>query len=241
MKKFIIPLVLISVVAISCRQVFGKKVRGSGTIKTETRNIGGLNSVDARGSIEVYLTNDSTASVRIETDDNLVEHVETYEEGGVLFVEVEKGFNLRPTNEIKVHISAPEFRKVRASGACDIFTSGRITSSESIAIRLSGATDADLDIKAPRVTGDLSGAGTLRLKGETRDLELEGTGSSNLECFGMKAENVSVQITGAGDADVFASVSLDVKVTGSGSVKYKGSPSVNQKISGAGSVRKVND
>jgi hypothetical protein len=239
MKKLLFGLLFISIIAVSCRQVFGKRVKGSGTVTTETRNIPGFTSVDVSGSIDLYISNDSASRVRIETDDNLIQHVETYEEGGTLYIDVEKGYNLRPTGQIKVHVSAPEFRKLKASGACDIFTTGRVTSSESLAIRLSGSSDASLDIKAPRVNAHLTGAGSLELKGETRDLELEGTGSSDLECFEMKAENVSVRITGAGSADVFASVKLDVKVTGSGSVKYRGSPAVDQRISGAGSVKKV--
>lgn len=240
MKRTILGLLLMSLFFVSCRQVFGKKIRGNGKITTQTRNVSGFMSVNVSGAIDVYLSQDSSALVKVETDDNLVDHVETYEEGGILYIRIQKGYNPKPSDAIKVHVSAPVLRKISASGACDIFTSGRLTSSESFAINLSGASDAELDLKAPRVTADLTGAGKLKLKGETRDLELEGTGSSELECLEMMAENVTVDITGSGEADVFASVTLDVSVTGSGSVKYKGSPAVSQKISGAGSVKKIN-
>jgi len=226
--------------ASSCREVLGKRVRGSGKISSENRAVSGFLSVNVSDAIDVYLTQDSVSSVRVETDDNLLKHVETYEEGGVLFIDIQKGYNPRPTDAIRVHVSAPGFRKLSASGACDIFTKGRVTSNETVAVRLTGASDADLDLKAPRVTADLTGAGSLKLRGETRDLELEGTGSSEIECFEMMAENVTVKITGAGEADVFASMKLDIKVTGAGSVKYKGNPAVSQKISGAGSVKKIN-
>ena len=53
------------------------------------------------------------------------------------------------------------------------------------------------------------------------------------------AENVKVEISGAGDADVYASVKLYVRASGAGSVIYKGNPGINQSISGAGSVKKV--
>ncbi len=240
MKKLFAVILLFSVLAISCRQITGKRVKGSGNITSEARQVTGFVSVNVSDAIDVYLAQDSVSAVRVETDDNLLEHVETYEEGGILYIDIQKGYNPRPTENIKVHVTAPIFRKLSASGSCDIYTKSRLTSNESVAIRLSGASDADLDIKAPKITADLTGAGSLKLRGETRDLQIDGTGSSNLKCFEMMAENVSVKITGAGDADVFASVSLDVKVTGSGSVQYKGNPSVNQKISGAGSVKKVN-
>ena len=96
-----------------------------------------------------------------------------------------------------------------------------------------------MDIKAPKITADISGACSVELKGETKEFSGDGSGSSNFKCFDLKAENVDIGISGAGDAEVYASVKLDVDVTGAGGVKYKGSPTVNQKISGAGSVKKV--
>jgi hypothetical protein len=240
MKNLILPVILISILASSCGRVLGKRIKGSGNIKTESRQVSGFTSIHVSSSIDVYVSQDSVYSVKVETDDNLIGHVETYMEGNVLHVDIEKNYNPKPTDALKVHVSAPALQKLTASGACDLYSTERLVSDEMVSVKLTGASDAKLDLKAPKVTADLTGAGSLQLSGETKELQLKGTGSSEMECFGMLAENVSVKITGAGDADVFASVSLDVNVTGSGSVKYKGSPSVNQKISGAGSVKKVN-
>jgi len=224
---------------ISCRKVFGKRVKGSGKIAVTTRVITGYNSVDVSGSFDVYVRQDSVQSVRIETDDNLLEYVETREEGGVLYIDVRGNYNLKPTDVIKVYVAGPSFRKFDASGACDFYTQGLVSSNESISIELSGSSDADMELKAPRIKGDLTGAGSLKLKGQTKDLEIDGTGSSSFKCIEMMAENVEVDITGSGNAEVFASVKLDVSVTGSGSVKYTGTPAVNQKISGSGSIKKI--
>jgi hypothetical protein len=50
-----------------------------------------------------------------------------------------------------------------------------------------------------------------------------------------------VEISGAGSAQVFASVRLNAEVSGAGSVDYKGgAPAVDQHVSGAGSVHRVN-
>jgi len=53
------------------------------------------------------------------------------------------------------------------------------------------------------------------------------------------AENTQVELSGAGDAQVFASVKLDVRVSGAADVKYKGNATVSQSVRGAGSVKKV--
>jgi hypothetical protein len=239
MRLLLISILAIAILTPSCREVFGKKVKGDGNVSAETRTASNFNSISVSDAVDVYVSQDSTYSVRIETDKNLMEYVEISEEGGVLDIGIKKGVNTKPSKGINVFVSAPEFRKLSASGACDIVSTTRLTSTGSLSVKVTGAGEAVLDVSVPTVNVDLTGASKLRMKGETKELDVDGTGSSDIECFDLMAENVSVSITGAGDASVFASVNLDVRVTGSGSVKYKGSPSVNQKISGAGSVRKV--
>ena len=237
MRKILFFSILLVFVT-SCKY-FGKRVKGSGKVVSESRAVTGYNSVDVSSSIDLYIKQDSAYSIRVETDDNLMEYIDTYEEGGTLYIEQQNRTRLSPSSDIKVYVSGPSFRKLTASGACDIYTQGLITGTESVAIKLTGSSDAELEINAPRVTADLTGAGSLKLSGQTKDLDLDGTGSSSMKCIGMLAENVEVGITGAGSAEVFASVKLDVKVTGSGSVKYKGNAAVNQRISGAGSIKKI--
>jgi hypothetical protein len=239
MRRIIIFSFAIIILFSSCRRVFGKKIRGSGHVTTETRTITGYNSINVSDAIDVYVRQDSVQSVKVETDDNIQGYVDIREEGGVLYIEEKGNYNLRPSKSIKVYVAGSSFRKFSASGACDLYTQNMIVNAESIAINLSGASDATMELKAPRVKASLTGAGSLSLKGETKDLELDGTGSSTLKCMEMMAENVDVDITGAGNASVFASVKLDVHVTGAGTVKYKGSPTVNQNVSGAGSVKKI--
>ena len=240
MRNLLLVSILLLLAASSCRRFFGKKVKGSGNVVTQVRQVSGFSSVNVSSSIDVYLSQDSLYSVSVETDDNIAPHIETYEEGGTLYIDIEKNYNPRPTKAIKVHVSAPVYRRLSASGASDLFSTERLEGVESLAVKLTGASDTQLDLKAPKVSAELTGAGGLRIKGETRGLQVKGTGSSDMECFEMMAENVTVKITGSGDAEVFASLSLDVNVTGSGSVKYRGNPGVSQKISGAGSIRKVN-
>jgi hypothetical protein len=239
MGRFLLVSIVFVLTATGCRQVFGKRVKGNGNITTINRSVSGFSGIDVSSSIDVYIKQDSSYSVQVVTDDNLQQHVMIRESGGTLYIEPEKGFNLRSSSGIKVYVSGSSLRKFNASGSCDIYSQNQLVNTESVSIRLSGACDADLDLKSPRIEASLSGAGDLKLKGQTRDLELDGTGSSSLKCIDMMAENVEVDITGSGNAEVFASVKLDVSVTGAGSVKYKGNPTINQKVSGAGSVKKI--
>jgi Putative auto-transporter adhesin, head GIN domain len=239
MKRINVLLLSSFIVLSSCHYIGGERVRGNGSVKTETRSVGSFSGIRVGGAYKVYLLQDSLSSVKIEADENLQEYIQIGVDDNVLEIRTERGFNLRPTGKIKVYVSAPDLKYFNASGACEIIGQNSITSAEPVNIDLSGASNISMDLKAPRVHAELSGAGTISLAGETKDFNVDGSGSTDIRCFDLKSENTSVEISGAGNAEVFASVKLDVRVSGAGDVKYKGSPEVNQRISGAGSVKKV--
>jgi putative autotransporter adhesin-like protein len=223
----------------SCWDVFGKRVSGNGTVITQDRTVGQFKNVDVRGSIDVIVKQDSVSTVKIQADQNLMEYIEVIDDGNVLIVRERRGFRLRPTKDIKVFVTAPLFKEIRVSGAGDITSDGKINSQEGLTMSVSGAGDVTMDVNAPNVQASLSGSGTINLKGQSKDFEADISGAGDANCFDMLAENTSIEISGAGSADVYASVKLDVRVSGAGSVTYKGSPTVNQRISGAGSVNKA--
>lgn len=224
---------------VSCNFMGGKRIKGNGVIKTETRSAGTFNGIDVSGNADVYVKQDSAYSVRIETDENLMEYLVVENKNGILDIHQKEGTNLRPSKAIKVYVSGPSFKSFDASGACDYFSENLITSTEAISINLSGSCDIKMELKAPKIDADLSGSGSITLKGEAKDFEVGGSGSTDVHCFELLTENTSVQISGSGSAEVFASIKLDVSVSGSGDVKYKGNGVVSQSISGSGSVKKA--
>ena len=214
------------------------KVRGNGTIKVENRTAGTFTGVDVGGNIDLYVKQDSARSVRIEADENLMQYIEVKMEGEKLVIQSKDGYNLSGSKHIKVYVSSPVFRELEASGACDIFGENVLSTTDEIRIDISGASNAELELKAPKVSAEMTGASSLRLKGQTKDLHIEGTGASHAKCYELLSENADVDVTGASSAEVFASVKLNADASGASDVLYKGNAAVNQSASGAGSVKK---
>ena len=239
MRRFFVLSLLSVILLSSCDQMFGKRVHGDGHIKTESRAALEFNSIDVSGSIDVIIRQDSVRSIKVETDENLLEYVQVIDEGDKVVIHTERGFSLNPTKGIKVYISSPLFKSLEASGACNYISENKISSPERISFGLSGSCDVKIELDAPQVYADLSGACNVQLKGNTKDLKMEGSGSSDFKCMELLAENVDVDISGSGYAEVYASVKLDVSVSGSGDIKYKGNATVSQHVSGSGSVQKV--
>lgn len=230
---------LLIIVLSSCGYFTGERINGNGNVVIQSRSTGDFNSIEVSGAINVYVRQESAApSIKVETDENIQGLIITEVQGNVLRIRQEEGFNLHATT-IKVYVAAASYSRLEASGACNIYTESLISGTDKVRVGLSGASDAVLEISAPAIEAELSGAGSLTMKGETKDLSIDGSGSSKIRCFDLLSENVRIDISGAGNAEVSASTKLDVEVSGAGDVLYKGNPTVNQHISGAGSVRKA--
>jgi hypothetical protein len=223
----------------SCRNVFGKRVHGSGNVTTQDRSVGDFKDVEVGGAAKVFVSQGDHHSVKVEVDENLQQFIEVYQEGNKVIVREKHGYNLDPTNDLKIYVTSPVYNDIDVSGACDIIGQTPINNPEDLAIHNSGAGNMRMEVNAPRVSAEISGAGNIDLKGETKTADLELSGSGHAHCFDLKTETTKVQISGAGSAEVFASVRLDAEVSGVGTVNYKGGAAVEQHVSGVGSVHKA--
>jgi len=233
-------LLALPIILLSCQNILGKRVRGNGNIQTQDRPVSDFKNVEVGGAAKVLVSQGDHPSVKVETDDNLQQYVEVSQEGNKIIVRERPGFNLSPTGDLRIYVTAPIYNNIDVSGACDIIGQTKISNPEKMEMEVSGAGDIKMEVEAPDISATVSGSGSIDLKGQTKNVSLELTGAANAHCFDLLSENTKVEISGAGSAEVFASVKLDAEVSGAGGVTYKGNaPSVDQHVSGAGSVHKA--
>jgi Putative auto-transporter adhesin, head GIN domain len=239
MRKASLIAVLSLIILTSCDH-FGRHVSGDGNVVKQNRSFSNFNGIDVSGGIDVLVTQDSSYSVQVEVDNNLQEFIEVEKDGDLLRIHQRNNTNLDPTKgKVIVYVSAPAFRELHASGACNISSQNGLASSNELGIHLSGSCDVDVQVNAPKVSVDASGACTIKLKGQTKDFSVDGSGSIDVKAFDLLSENTDIDISGASDVEVYASVKLTAGASGASHVRYKGNGSVSTDISGAGSVRKV--
>lgn len=189
-------------------------IPGSGIRQSELRSVAGFDEVALAGfgTVEVYPGD--TSSVRVTTDDNLVQHVETEVADGVL--QIKPGRPINPRTGLRVEVTTPSLRSARVSGAGEMHLRGV-------------AADA-LDLA-------ISGAGTMTAEGQARSVTaaISGVGEADLQA--LYAEDACVRISGAGEASVYAAQSIDAQISGVGDVVCYGNPTqVAQQISGVGEL-----
>lgn len=229
---------LLSVCFVSCG-FFDQKVSGNGNILTEKIETGSFSSVALSGSMNVQVRQDNSNGVSIRTDENLIPLIEVFVDGSTLVVREMKGYNLRPSKELVIYVSAPVFREIAVSGSGNIISDNAITGSESLNMKLSGSGTIDMEVDLPKIMTSVSGSGTVMLSGRSNDLEIDLSGSGSIKCFELESDNVSLDLSGSADAEVTANQNLDVHVSGAADVMYRGNAKVKKSISGSGSVKKV--
>ncbi len=238
MNRYIVILSMLIASLSSCQFVGGKRVRGSGNVISQERKFTGFTDVEVGSAIHLYVKQDSVFSVKVETDDNLQDYIDVRMNNGTLTIEQEDNSRLDATGKISVYVSAPLYRRLKASGASEIHGQNILAADEAISVEVSGASEAEMHLKAPSVSGEMTGASKLRLSGQTKDLRIDGTGASKAFCFDLLAENTNVDLSGASHAEVFASIKLDADASGASGILYKGNATVSQRTSGAASVKK---
>lgn len=199
----------------SCNYV-GKEVQGSGTRKTEKRELAAFKTIETTGAFEIKVTCQQPASFEIEGDDNILPLITTEVRGGVLKIYNEKSYNT--AKAIVVRVSVSDLDKVSSTGAANIDIK---------------------NVKNERLEISSTGAGNIQAAGETKSADIRSTGAGKIDTGSLHAELARVSVTGAAHVDVYAKQQLDVTVSGVGQVTYDGNPPVvNKSVSGLGAVNK---
>jgi hypothetical protein len=239
MRPIALASLFLLVILASCSYMGGKRVTGDGNLTSQDRSVGDIRGVEVTGPMQVIVTQGPGASVRVEADGNLHSYIVTELDGDVLEVHPKRGYNLRPRAGIKIYVTAPQYHSLAVTGSGKIQSGSKITSSEKLKVDVTGSGEVVADVDAPTVNTEITGSGSITLNGNTRTFGSEITGSGEVHTFNLLSEATEVEISGSGNAEVFASKQLNVSISGSGDVQYKGNPSVNQSIAGSGNIRKV--
>lgn len=239
MRSRILPL-LVLVSASALLFTACKHRRGNGNIVTVEKSVDPFERVEVHGAIDVHVSQGPLQPVRIEADENLQKYILVSERGGELEIRTKSGVSFSPTRKMKVYVTSPDFEKLEVTGACNIIGDTKVSSTNRLEMGVSGAGNINMDVDAPEVKASITGAGKVQLRGKTRDFDLRLSGAGKANCYDLLSENARVDISGAGAAEVFASVRLDAEVSGAGNVRYRGNAAeVKEQVSGAGSVKKA--
>ena len=215
MKKVLLIIILCSLVSGCHYAAKMNGVSGSGVRKVEKRDLSPFTSISTDGAFEIEVVCQQPQALEIEGDDNLLPMVSTQVSNGVLRINNVGSYSTR--TPMKIKISVPNIEGITANGAGTIEVSR---------------------LKNDKFDIDSNGAPTIRVSGETKELEIDANGAGHVDAHKLRASRAGVDSKGVAKVEVFASDVLNVTVSGPSQVIYDGDPAVNQKVNGPGSVQR---
>ena len=193
-----------------------KIVEGSGNMATQSRDVESFTRIKTEIDVDVYVTVGESLSVKITFDSNLVDLIETNVQGQTLELTTHGTFSTE--NQCRAEITVPTLRAVKSEGSGDIEVMG-VEGSDFLLV--------------------LEGSGNIRAMGFIENLEIELSGSGDIDTRDLKSHNVQVELDGSGDIVVYADQLFDGSIGGSGNITYYGEPKeIKRDISGSGKIRR---
>ena len=220
--------------------LFGKSVALSGKTKIDNRDVSGFTGIALGMSAVVDLVQGSSEGVTIETDENILPHIQTVVERGTLKIRWDANntrvdsHNLR----IKIIVRAININSLAVGGSGTIHAPRLQTTNLDASIGGSGDIRIDA-LSAKKLATAIGGSGSFTASGTADAFDVSIGGSGRVSCGSLAAGRVSVSVGGSGSTVVWAREALDVSLAGSGSVDYYGDPKVSASTVGSGRVKRL--
>ena len=197
-----------------------KKVKMSGTEKTETHQLTPFNKVQLEiPAVAEVITGTGVAKVVIIADENLHPYIDVSVTDGSLVLAKTEDVNFSKS-QVRIMIHAPG--QLEHTG---VFGSGEIKF---------------VLENVEQVTGRVMGSGCISIEGAVKNFIGSVNGSGSLNTVKLKADYVRIEIVGSGTVEVSPVIELDASILGSGKVSYNGNPKVKANTTGSGEVVQSN-
>jgi hypothetical protein len=196
--------------------VNSNQITGSGKLVSESRVVGTFNGIQVTNFAKVFITQDTVESLRIESDDNIIDRVLTSVNNNTLIVGLRDGSYNKVT--VNVYASMKSINRLESTGAADFSSTN--------------------SIRADSLLYKVTGSGSLTISGTTNYESIEIIGSGAVHNFNLISSFCTISISGAGNVEANVTQQLNAVIAGTGNITYDGNPAVvHQTISGIGVIQ----
>lgn len=223
--------------AITCLGILLASIIAVQAQTSETRKLDTFDEIKVSESISVRMKKGSINEAKIETRGVDTDRVETEVEGNTLYIKMKRGNYFSKNVEIELTYSN-ELEAVSVSSSGSIIGSDEIAT-EKFEIKASSSGRADLILNVRELEVRVSSSADVILSGKAKFQEIDISSSGRLSAYDMDSEEVDVQVSSSGKAEVTVHGLIEGRASSSGKVYYRGNPDkVYVDTSSSGKVRK---
>jgi hypothetical protein len=208
----------------------------------QDRHLSGFNAIQLSASYDVYVTQGATESVKVEAPDDVISHIVTEVEGGVLKIHEKSEhwtWSFGTHKKIVIYVTAKDLNSIAVSGSGDVYFKEGLTTN-SLRLKVSGSGDVTGKLNTKTLEATVSGSGDVRINGTAGIATVSVSGSGDYTARDLATATTMIRVSGSGDAVVNASEKIDAAVSGSGDIKYTGGAThVSTSSHGSGDIHRI--
>lgn len=228
-------------------------VTGSGKLVTTQVRVADFTKVKAADSWTVRIARGDTRSVKVTTDDNLVDRLDVVVDGGTLVLRLKPGVSIGGAT-LRATIVMPTLAGLDLADASNASVTG-FTHDGPLALSLRDSGSAALtglrvttlvaqaadsssisgSVQADQASLSLSDASDAKLSGAARLLTLRASDGSSADLSRLQAADVGATLADGSNATVAATGTLDAHVSDGSDLNYVGSPKLGSIVTSDGS------
>lgn len=224
---------------------------GSGRVVVERFNVGEFTEVVVSGDGKVIIAAGEHA-VSVSAEDDIVPSLNVVAYGKTLVLQREVDWidGIRPTVPIEFRVTMPVLEAVRVSGSAAATIRGVAFGAEAT-LASSGAASIDAapvdcghlvaevdgageilvsGVTATTFRGVVGGSGRITVTGEAEEVDVDVNGSGLYRGSDLRGASTRVEVSGVGQAFVWAERRLDAEVGGEGRIVYRGDPVIESRV-----------
>ena len=230
--KQIVFFLSVTLMLSSCNMNMLNSVNGNKNVEVADRTVAeDFTKIKVSTGLDLYLSQGTENKVTLEADENLHEIIFTEVENGELKIYSEK--NIWNAKAKKVYVTVKDLTSLVATSGSDVYTEEEL-SVENINIICTSGADINVELKANSVISTATSGSDIELNGSTINHTSSATSGASIDAYGLRSENVTVNVTSGADINIYASVSLDARATSGGDIDFKGNPRNVKKSSTSG-------
>jgi hypothetical protein len=205
-------------------------------------------SIYVNSNYTVYLKQTNKQEVTVEALTEIFSVTDIKVVDGVLMINIERkpespnkslwakidDIKLNPT--MKLYVTMKNIDELQVNGGGKIIAENSLATGN-IKLAVNGNGSMDIDVKGDIVKAEVTGSGSIALRGYATSLDALISGAGTINGFNCPMESAKVRVSGSGIAELNVTNTIDAIVAGSGLVKHKGNTkNAQKKIYGSGSV-----
>ena len=210
---------------IASSTVYAQNVKGNGKIKTDVRLVSGFNRVVVQGQVELFLSQESTEGVKIESEENLISLFKTSVSDSTLYVFVP---SVKKALKLNVTVAFKDLKQITLLNEVTL-KSEKVSNFDEIEFVCGDASRLNYEFKASKCTLKVIDNGSASLRGYTEKLVVEAHDETEVNAFDLQSDYCTVIGSGYAEISVNAKKKLGVTISGNSNLYYMGEANIWQR------------